>query len=249
MTPTASGSGRAVRQTPAYTSQGQGSVERFHGTLTGRVRAPKLQLENKYNTRLASKHPIMPWMLKYGAYLLNRYAVHAAGNTSYYRRRNTEHKTPICEFGEAVLYMLPTAKQRPKMEARFFPAIWLGKDASTGENNKIVKTGEAWEVQRPDAGRHQLYTNDGAISAKLRAIANTAKRCGEGTTSDSRNMQKCNLSDGERTTPDSTTSIFTGSSAASPLQTHPWRQHHQHSSTTNTNSIANIRTCSGRRQY
>jgi hypothetical protein len=30
--------------------------------------------------------------------------------------------------------MLPTAKQMPKMEARFFPAIWLGKETSTNEN-------------------------------------------------------------------------------------------------------------------
>ena len=80
-----------------------------------------------------------------GAYLLNRYAVHADGNTSYYRRWNKERKTPICDFGETVLYMLPTAKQMPKMEARFFPAIWLGKDTSTNENvlgitNKVVRS-------------------------------------------------------------------------------------------------------------
>ena len=92
-----------------------------------------------------------------GAYLLNRYAMHADGNTSYYRRWNKEHKTPICEFGETILYMLPTAKQMPKMEARFFPAICLGKDTSTNENilgitNKVVRSRtirrqvETWEV-------------------------------------------------------------------------------------------------------
>jgi hypothetical protein len=32
---------------------------------------------------------------------------------------------PICEFGETVLYMLPTAKQMPKIEAGWSPAIWL----------------------------------------------------------------------------------------------------------------------------
>jgi len=72
----------------------------------------------------------MPWLIKHAAYLLNRYSVHSDGNTSYYRRWNKEHKTPICEFGETVLYMIPTAKDRP----RFFQAIWLGKDTSTNEN-------------------------------------------------------------------------------------------------------------------
>ena len=52
--------------------------------------------------------------MKHAAYLLNRYAIHADGNISYYRRWNKEHKTPICDFGETVLYMLPTAKQMPK---------------------------------------------------------------------------------------------------------------------------------------
>ena len=113
-TATAMGSNIPVRQSPAYTSQAQGSVERFHRTLMGQVRALKLQLENNYDTPLTSKHPIM----KHAAYLLNRYAIHAGGNISYYRRWNKEHKTPICDFGETVLYMLPTAKQMPKMEAR-----------------------------------------------------------------------------------------------------------------------------------
>ena len=144
-TATSMGSNTAVRQSTAYTSQAQGSVERFHRTLMGQVRALKLQLENNYSTRLTSKHPIMPWMVKYAAYLLNRYAIHADGNTSYYRRWNKERKTPICELGETVLYMLPTAKQMPKMEARFFPAIWLGKKTSTNENilgitNKVVRS-------------------------------------------------------------------------------------------------------------
>ena len=67
---TAMGSNIAVRQSPAYTSQAQGSVERFHRTLMGQVRALKLQLENNYNTRLTSKHPIMPWMVKHAAYCL-----------------------------------------------------------------------------------------------------------------------------------------------------------------------------------
>ena len=160
-TATAMGSNIAVRQSPTYTSQAQGSVERFHRTLMGQVRALKLQLENNYNTRLTSKHPIMPWMVKHAAYLLNRYAVHADGNTSYYRRWNKEHKTPICEFGEAVLYTLPTAKLMPKMEARFFPAIWLGKDTSTNENilgisNKVIRSRTIRRQVKPENYNRQL---------------------------------------------------------------------------------------------
>ena len=90
---TATGVGNiAVRQSPAYSSQTKGSVERFHRTLLGQVRAPKLQLENNYGTHLTSKHPIMPWMVKHAAYLLNRHAIHADGNTSYVGTKNTRHQ-------------------------------------------------------------------------------------------------------------------------------------------------------------
>ena len=160
MTPTAVGN-IAVRQAPAYSSQTQGSVEWFHRTLLGQVRALKLQLENNYGTHLTSKHPIMPWMVKHAAYLLNRYAVHAGGNASYYRRWNKEHMTPICEFGETVLHMLPTAKHRPKMEARFFQAIWLGKDTSTNENilgisKQIVKARTIRRQTKPEKYNKQM---------------------------------------------------------------------------------------------
>ena len=144
MTAATFGGNLAARQAPAYTSQAQGSVERFHRTLMGQVRALKLKLENNYRIHLTSKHPITPWMVKQAAYLLNRYAVHSDGNISYYRRWSKEHKTPICEFGETVLYMPPTTKHDPKMESRFFPAFWLGKDTATSENmlgisGKVVK--------------------------------------------------------------------------------------------------------------
>ena len=126
----------------------------------GQVRAIKLQLETNYGIKLNSKHPIMPWLVKHAAYLLNRYSIHSDGNTSYYRRWGKEHKTPICEFGETVLYMLPTAKHMPKMEAKFYPANWLGKDNSTTENilgisNKVVKRTIRRQI-KPDKYNKQL---------------------------------------------------------------------------------------------
>jgi hypothetical protein len=91
ITATTFGGNLAVRQAPAYASQAQGSVERFHKTLMGQVRALKLQLETNYNIHLTSRHPIMPWRVKHAAYLLNRYSVHSDGNTSYYLEQGAQH--------------------------------------------------------------------------------------------------------------------------------------------------------------
>ena len=160
MTATAVGN-IAVRQSPTYTSQAQGSAERFHRTLMGQIRTLKLLLGDNYDIHLKSTHPIMPWLVKHAAYLLNRYSVHSDGNTSYYRRWNKEHKTQLCEFGETVLYMMPTAKHRPKMEARFFQAIWFGKDTPTNENilgisKQIVKARTIRRQTKPDKYNKQM---------------------------------------------------------------------------------------------
>ena len=144
-----------VRQSPAYSSQSQGSVERFHRTLMGQVRTLKAQVEHNYNIRLTSQHPIMPWLVRHSVYLLNRYAVHADGNTSFFRRWNKKHQSPLCEFGETVQYQLPTHKDLPKLEPRFMPAIWLGKDTASGETllgivNKVIRA----RTKKPSGDSH-----------------------------------------------------------------------------------------------
>ena len=93
----------SVRQSPAYSSQSQGSIERFHRTLFNQVRTLTTQLNNNHKLNIISvNHPIMPWVIRHAAYLLNRYAIHNDGKTSYFRRWNKEHKTPLCEFGETI---------------------------------------------------------------------------------------------------------------------------------------------------
>lgn len=110
----------------------------------GQIRTFRAQLQQNYGRTIASKHPIIPWLVRHAAYLLNRYATHADGNTSYFCRWNRDHQAPLCEFGKTVQYLLPTAKQLPKMEQQFFRVSWLGRDTTSGETllgigNKVVR--------------------------------------------------------------------------------------------------------------
>ena len=104
----------------------------------------KAQIKQNYNRDVSMKHPLTPWIVRHSAHIMNRCAVHSNGCTSYFNRWNRERHTPLCEFGETLQYMLPTVKQFPKPEPRFYNGIWLGKDTTTGESligiyNKIVK--------------------------------------------------------------------------------------------------------------
>ena len=151
----------SVRQAPAYSPQSQGSVERFHRTLMGQVRALKSQLQQNYNITIHSQHPVMPWLVRHSAYLLNRFATHADGNTSFYRRWNKDNKPPLCEFGETIQYMLPAVKSLPKLEQRFMPGIWLGKDTATSEHiigitNKVIRSRTIRRQPKPEKYNQQL---------------------------------------------------------------------------------------------
>ena len=107
-----------IRQSPTYSSQAHGSAERFHRKLMGQIRTLRAQLQQNYDRTTTSNHPIVPWLVRHTAYLPNRCATHADGNTSYFRRWSKDNKAPLCEFGETAQYLLPTVKQLPKMEQR-----------------------------------------------------------------------------------------------------------------------------------
>ena len=118
-----------------YSSQSQGGVERAHRTLFAQIRTLKAQIKQNYNRDIPMKHPLMPWIVRHSAYIMNRYALHSNGCTSYFNRWNREQHTPLCEFGETVQYMLPTVKQFPKLVPRFYNGIWLGKDTTTNPSS------------------------------------------------------------------------------------------------------------------
>ena len=84
-------------------------------------------------------------VIKHSAFLINNYLIHSDGVSSYFKRWKSDNKTPVCEFGESILYMpSPAIKQYPRLENRFYPGIWPGKDTSSGASyvgigGKVIK--------------------------------------------------------------------------------------------------------------
>ena len=113
-------------------------------TLFGQFRVLKERLRQHNTNALTTRSPIMAWMMRHCAYLTNNYLLHSDGQTSYFRRWQRNNTPPICEFCETALYMVPTPKNQPKAEPRFFNGIWLGRDATASES--FIRT--AGEVVR-----------------------------------------------------------------------------------------------------
>ena len=99
----------------------------------------------------------MPWLIK--LFLINNYLIHRDGVSSYFRRWKSDNETPICKFGESILYLPSTAiKKYPKPENRFYPGIWLGKDTSSG--GSYVGIGGKSSKQEPSGDK----SNHGSTS-------------------------------------------------------------------------------------
>ena len=127
-----------TRNAGAYSSQSQGNIVCPNQNTQG-TDQPKLQQRHFNET---STHA-----LDSSAQCIHHEQVCSSQqwmHTSYFNRWNREQHTPLCESGETVQYMLPTVKQFPKPEQRFYNGIWLGKDTTAGEPllaiyNKIVR--------------------------------------------------------------------------------------------------------------
>ena len=82
-----------TRNSGAHSSQSQGRVERAHSTLLAQIRTLKAQIRRSYNRDIALEHPLMPWIVRHSAYIMNRIAIHSNGCTSYFNRWNKERHT------------------------------------------------------------------------------------------------------------------------------------------------------------
>jgi hypothetical protein len=122
------------RQSPAYSSESQGVVQRFHQTIQGQIRTYCQHLKEKVNIDTNSDSPLLPWIVRRSAWTVSRYLAHSSGKmTSYARRWGQSHASPICSFGEAVHFKI-SASRHAKLKSSWLTGVWLGKDASSNDH-------------------------------------------------------------------------------------------------------------------
>ncbi len=72
-----------TRTSPAGSHQSNGMAENTVRRVEGIVRTIKATLERVFKMTLTPKSPILPWVVRHGVFLLNRYAVKTVGRTPY----------------------------------------------------------------------------------------------------------------------------------------------------------------------
>ena len=76
-------------------------VERTIQSVQHQVRVLKLTLEDKWKTKIPHKHSVVAWIIKYSAFLLNRFEVGHDSKTANERLKGKKAKVPgIRRIGE-----------------------------------------------------------------------------------------------------------------------------------------------------
>ena len=92
-----------VEHSPVGSSASNGIVERAIQSVEQQVRVLKSSLEDRWKVHIPARHSVVPWLVEYSAFLLNRFEVGRDGKTAYERCKGKQAKTAGLEFGEAIL--------------------------------------------------------------------------------------------------------------------------------------------------
>ena len=123
-----------MERSPVASSASNGVVERAIQSVEGQTRVLKLALESRWNLQIPAKHPAVPWLVEYAAFLLNRFEVGHDGKTACERLKGKKTRTFGVEFGEAVLWKVkPSGGALGKLSTFWDDGIFLGIHGKSGE--------------------------------------------------------------------------------------------------------------------
>jgi hypothetical protein len=149
---------------PVSESQSNGVIERGIQDIEGQVRVLKDMLDQKYNRKIESTHPILPWLVNHAGVLITRFQVGVDGRTAYERLKGKPFRKALVPIGESVHYQpLGRAKANRmeklnKLDNKWRDGIYLGIKDNTNEvfvgtNNGVFKVQSV--RRKPEQERYQ----------------------------------------------------------------------------------------------
>jgi hypothetical protein len=140
-----------------------GSVDSFAQMAIGMARTICLDVEERWGTKTATNSPLVPWIVRHSAWLLNRYQprTKAKGTTGFQQMRQQAYRGEITRFAAPVLGRRYDALQQGRLESRWMEGLWLGKTCNTDAH--IIGTAKGVAVvraMRPTVEKSALELND-----------------------------------------------------------------------------------------
>jgi hypothetical protein len=138
-----------LENSPVGESQSNGVAERAVQAAGEHIRVVKLALENKVGIRFPAVRPIMSWIAKRAADMINKFHVGPDGKTSYEIIEGNKYTRSLVKFGEKIFFRRGKLSKN-KLEARWEEGIFLGTEWRTGAAHVGAKEGvlEAHGIRR-----------------------------------------------------------------------------------------------------
>ena len=122
-----------LRNSPVGSHQSNGMAESRVKVIEGIVRTMRSSLERKLNISIVPAAPIVPWMVRHGAFVTTRYTVRPSGRTPYEELYMTQYTSPVLMFAESVLAR-KIVENTGKFVSSWESGLWLGRSTTTNEH-------------------------------------------------------------------------------------------------------------------
>jgi len=131
-------------ESPVGEHQSNGEVENAIKSVQAQMRTMRLALQSRYGCKIRADHPIMPWLIKHAALLIDLCKVGEDGRTPFERRKGKRFHRTLPEFGECVWFLKPQSVGKDKLDPRWEQALFVGMREESGEilmmnENGVIK--------------------------------------------------------------------------------------------------------------
>ena len=135
-------SGTAIEQSRVGDSNSNGRVERAIQDFKGLTRTMRSALEAKTGTKIRLEDPIVPWMVRHAAQIINVCRVREDGQTAWQKMTGRRFHSKMVPFAEMVMFKIPKTKHRVgSFEDKWEVGCWVGIVPRSGEHLVATDTG------------------------------------------------------------------------------------------------------------
>ena len=120
-------------ESPSQESKSNGRMEKAIQMYQGQLRTLKLSLEADMGVEIDVNMKTFAWLSLWAATTINRYHIGVDGQTAFQRVTGVQCNRPVAEFGEHILWKIPSTNHSQKAKTSWREGTFLGVRDRTGE--------------------------------------------------------------------------------------------------------------------
>ena len=138
-----------LSETSTRSPQSIGTAERAVRSCKEQFRTLRFALEHRLGMKVTPEMPIWAWLARHAAFIITRFQTRATGQTAFQHLTDTQYRSQLGEFGEAVMFREATSDtgeqrdgRRPKgADSLWLKGVWIGRSEFNNEHMVISSVG------------------------------------------------------------------------------------------------------------